>query len=129
MTSYYLESRKAANTLDGTGTLAVRPARTEAPDTFVFDPRNPVPTRGGPVCCNPKVFPWGPMDQRPVERRNDVLVYSTKPLKEDLEVIGPVKAALYVSTSARDTDFTAKLIDVFPDGYARNLSDGILRLR
>src|SRR6185369_1678299 len=83
----------------------------------------------GSVCCNPKVFPWGPMDQRPVENRQDVLVYTTKPLKQDVEAIGPVEVVLYVSTSARDTDFTAKLVDVFPDGYARNLTDGILRMR
>src|SRR5205085_7706162 len=86
-------------------------------------------TRGGTVCCNPKVFPWGPMDQRPVERRKDVLVYTTAPLKQDMEVSGPVKVELYIATSARDTDFTAKLVDVFPDGYARNLTDGIQRLR
>ena len=88
-----------------------------------------MPTRGGAVCCNPKIFPWGPMDQRPVEQRQDVLVYTTRALAEDMEVIGPVQAVLYVATSARDTDFTAKLVDVFPDGYARNLTDGILRLR
>jgi putative CocE/NonD family hydrolase len=69
------------------------------------------------------------MDQRPVEERGDVLVYSTKPLKKDLEVAGPVSVVLYAATSARDTDFTAKLVDVFPDGTARNLTDGILRLR
>jgi hypothetical protein len=69
------------------------------------------------------------MDQRPVERRRDVLVYTSRPLKSEVEAIGPVKVVLYVSTSAKDTDFTAKLVDVFPDGYARNLTDGILRLR
>jgi putative CocE/NonD family hydrolase len=69
------------------------------------------------------------MDQRPVEERKDVLVYTTKPMKHDLEAIGSVQAVLYVATSARDTDFTAKLVDVFPDGEARNLTDGILRLR
>ena len=69
------------------------------------------------------------MDQRAIEERKDVLVYSTKPLKHDVEVIGPVQVVLYVATSARDTDFTAKLVDVFPDGQARNLTDGILRLR
>jgi hypothetical protein len=95
----------------------------------VFDPRDAAPTRGGAVCCNPRVFPWGPMDQRPVERRADVLVYTSRPLKRAVEAIGPVKVVLYVSTSATDTDFTAKLVDVFPDGYARNLTDGILRLR
>jgi putative CocE/NonD family hydrolase len=75
------------------------------------------------------VFPWGPLDQRAVEQRPDVLVYTSAPLKQDLEAIGPVEVVLYVSTSARDTDFTAKLVDVFPNGYARNLTDGILRLR
>jgi hypothetical protein len=111
------------------GALAGEPPRQAARDHFVFDPNNPVPTRGGAVCCNPKVFPWGPMDQRPVEQRSDVLVYTTSPLKHDVEAVGPVNVVLFVATSARDTDFTAKLVDVFPDGYARNLTDGILRLR
>jgi putative CocE/NonD family hydrolase len=128
---FFLTSAGAANSLDGDGVLSDRaPGRgVAAADTFVFDPRDPVPTRGGAVCCNPKIFPWGPMDQRPVERRKDVLVYTTAPLRQDLEAIGPVEVVLYVSTSAKDTDFTAKLVDVFPDGYARNLTDGLLRLR
>lgn len=105
------------------------PPRRSKPDSFLYDPRNPVPTMGGAVCCNPKIFPWGPMDQRPLEKRKDVLVYTTEPLREDLEVTGPVRAVLWVSTSAPDTDFTAKLIDVWPDGRAINLCDGILRLR
>ena len=126
---FYLESRGRANTLAGDGRLEPRPGRSPVSDRFVFDPRNPVPTVGGAVCCNPKVFPWGPMDQRPVEKRSDVLVYTTAPLRKDVEVIGPVRVVLYASTSARDTDFTAKLVDVFPDGRAQNLTDGILRLR
>ena len=69
------------------------------------------------------------MDQRPVEKRQDVLVYTTPPLKSELAVVGPIRVLLYASTSARDTDFTAKLVDVLPDGEARNLTDGILRLR
>ena len=125
----FLESAGRANSLEGDGGLSDHVPSHAAEDHFVFDPRDPAPTRGGAVCCNPKVFPWGPMDQRPVERRKDVLVYTTAPMKQDLEVIGPVEVVLYVSTSARDTDFTAKLVDVFPDGYARNLTDGILRLR
>lgn len=125
----YLDSGGQANSLDGNGVLASKVKPRAPADSYVFDPRDPVPTRGGPVCCNPKVFPWGPMDQRPAERRSDVLVYTTKPLRQDMEVTGPVQAVLYVSTSARDTDFTAKLVDVFPDGHARNLTDGILRLR
>jgi putative CocE/NonD family hydrolase len=125
---FYLESGGKANSLAGDGVLNEKQSAGVA-DQFVFDPNDPVPTRGGAVCCNPKVFPWGPMDQRPVEERRDVLVYTTKPLKHDLEVVGPVQVMLYVATSARDTDFTAKLVDVFPDGHARNLTDGILRLR
>jgi uncharacterized protein len=125
---FFLESDGHANTMDGDGSLDEKPARG-AEDRFVFDPHDPVPTRGGAVCCNPKVFAWGPMDQRAVEQRRDVLVYTTKPLKQDVEVVGPVQAMLYVATSAKDTDFTAKLVDVAPDGTARNLTDGILRLR
>jgi putative CocE/NonD family hydrolase len=99
------------------------------PDRFVYDPRKPVPTLGGALCCNAKIFPWGPMDQRPVERRDDVLVFSSAVLGRNVPVLGTVKVILYVSTSARDTDFTAKLVDVYPDGRAVNLTDGILRLR
>jgi putative CocE/NonD family hydrolase len=128
-TEFYLESGGHANTAAGDGTLGRKPQRDDAPDRYTYDPMKPVPTRGGAVCCNPKVFPWGPMDQTPVERRRDVLVYSSHPLRRDVEVTGPVKVVLYASTSARDTDFTAKLVDVFPDGHARNLTDGILRLR
>jgi uncharacterized protein len=115
--------------LAGEGALDDKPPHVAAQDHYVFDPLHPTPTQGGAVCCNPKVFPWGPKDQRAVEQRSDVLVYTTKPLKHDVEAVGPVKAVLYVATTAKDTDFTAKLVDVFPDGYARNLSDGILRLR
>lgn len=125
----YLNSNGHANGLEGDGSLRGHPSTQEAEDRFTYDPRDPVPTRGGAVCCNPRVFPWGPLDQRAVEKREDVLVYTTAPLRSDLEVVGPVKLVLYVASSARDTDFTAKLVDVFPDGYARILTDGILRLR
>jgi hypothetical protein len=127
--AFYLSSGGHANTLGGDGALTDKPVERSTRDHFVFDPRNPAPTRGGAVCCNPRVLPWGPMDQRPVEQRKDVLVYTTKPLESDLETIGPVRVILYAATSAKDTDFTAKLVDVFPDGDARNLTDGILRLR
>jgi putative CocE/NonD family hydrolase len=131
---FYLRSRGHANTLTGDGSLQLRaPADPTAPsrtaDSFVFDPQDPVPTAGGAACCNPKVFPWGPRDQRAVEQRRDVLVYTTAPLRRDMEVIGPVRVVLYAATTAPDTDFTAKLVDVFPDGRAQNLTDGILRLR
>ena len=99
------------------------------PDSFVYDPRNPVPTMGGAVCCNPKVFPWGPMDQRSVEKRRDVLVYSTRAAAADTGSDRADQVVLYASSTAPDTDFTAKLVDVFPDGDARNLTDGILRVR
>lgn len=128
-TPLYLSSDGAANTSYGDGTLETKVPRGARADQFTYDPRKPVPTTGGAVCCNPKIFPWGPMDQRAVERRHDVLVYSSAPFKHDLEVTGPVRVVLYASTSAPDTDFTAKLVDVFPNGEARNLTDGILRLR
>lgn len=109
--------------------LGNKPDPDSPPDTFVYDPRNPVPTIGGAVCCDPRIFAWGPMDQRQVEKRRDVLVYSTPPLTLPIEVTGPIKVVLHVSSTAQDTDFTAKLVDVFPDGTARNLTDGILRMR
>lgn len=128
VTPFYLQSKGQANTAAGDGLLTSATAVTPA-DHFTYDPQHPVPTRGGTVCCNPSVFPWGPTDQRDLEQRRDVLVYTTPVLTRDVEVTGPVKVVLQVSTSAVDTDFTAKLVDVFPDGQARNLTDGILRLR
>jgi uncharacterized protein len=125
----YLDSAGHANTAAGDGKLARRMPRASGSDGYTYDPRNPAPTRGGALCCNPAVFPWGPLDQRPVEKRRDVLVYTSAPLRDELEVLGPVKVVLFVATNRRDTDFTAKLVDVFPNGYARILSDGILRLR
>jgi putative CocE/NonD family hydrolase len=128
LSAFYLDGGGHANSIKGDGILTPR-YKTSAQDHFVYDPRNPVPTMGGAVCCNPKVFPWGPMDQRPVENRRDVLVYSTPPLTEDTEVTGPISLVLFASTSAPDTDFTGKLVDVYPDGRAINLTDGILRAR
>ncbi len=129
MVRFYLESAGHANSLNGDGTLTAEPVTKSQHDVFVFDPNNPVPTRGGAVCCNPKIFPWGPMDQRAVEERNDVLVYSTPVLHEDVEVTGRVELTLYAATTAPDTDFSVKLVDVFPNGMARNLTDGMLRAR
>ena len=128
-TRFYLASGGHANTLNGDGLLASRAQKHSPPDRFVYDPRNPVPTTGGSVCCDPKIFPWGPMDQRGIEKRADVLVYTTPPLREDLEVTGQVAVVLHASSSAMDTDFTVKVIDVFPGGQAHNLTDGILRAR
>jgi hypothetical protein len=101
----------------------------DLPDSFVYDPENPVPTVGGPLCCDPQHLPGGPRDQSEVEKRADVLVYSTGPLQQDVEVTGPVTLDLFASTSAADTDFTGKLVDVAPDGTAINLTEGILRAR
>jgi putative CocE/NonD family hydrolase len=129
MTRFYLASTRGANSLSGDGRLAAKAPRSSPPDRYLYDPADPVPTRGGAVCCNPEIFPWGPLDQRAVEGRPDVLVYTSAPMARDVEVTGPVQAVLWVSTSARDTDFTVKLVDVAEDGAARILTDGILRLR
>ena len=134
-TPYYLHSAGAANSLAGSGTLSPDVPGGEAPDRFDYDPENPVPTLGG----NNSTWTWmkfaqepvypGPVDQRPLERRDDVLVYTSRVLEADLEVTGPLEMVLYAASSARDTDFTAKLVDVYPDGRAIHLSEGILRAR
>ena len=128
-TPYYLHSDGNANSLTGHGELSTNPPINEPEDHYIYNPEFPVPTRGGNTCCNPELLPWGAYDQRPIEYRNDVLVYTTKPLEKDLEVTGPVIAKLFASTDSTDTDFTAKLVDVHPDGYAVNLCDGIIRGR
>lgn len=128
-TRFYLHSGGRANSLGGDGTLSAAIPESEAADQFVDDPEDPVPTRGGPLCCDSDHLAPGPRDQRPVEAREDVLVYSTPEFKEDFEVTGPVGLELYASSSAVDTDFTAKLVDVWPDGFAQNLTEGILRAR
>jgi putative CocE/NonD family hydrolase len=128
-TRYYLHSGGKANTLSGDGTLSnASPATEPEPaDQYVYDPAKPVPTLGGPVPVAPQS--GGPVDQRPNETRNDVLVYTTPAFSQDTEITGPITLELYVSSSAVDTDFTGKLIDVWPDGKAENLIDGILRAR
>lgn len=128
-TDFYLHSDGKANTLNGDGFLSVDSPGNESPDSFLYNPLDPVPTVGGPLCCDPAFMASGVYDQRRVETRSDVLVYSTSALERDTEVTGPVKLTLYASSSAIDTDFTAKLVDVAPDGYARNLTEGIIRAR
>jgi uncharacterized protein len=125
----YLASKGHANGAAGDGVLQNRRKRTDQPDEYTYDPRNPAPTRGGAICCNFRLLSPGPMDQRAVEARPDVLVYTSGVLKDDLEITGLVRVLLYASTSAPDTDFTAKLVDVYPDGTAMSITDGILRLR
>jgi len=126
MMDFYLHSEGGANTLYGNGVMDhSTPLADESADHFVYDPHNPVPTTGGHGICVVN----GSHDQTEVEKRADVLVYTSAELEEDLEVAGRVKVILYAATTARDTDFTAKLVDVFPDGMAFNLADGIIRAR
>ena len=129
LTKYFLHSGGKANSVRGDGTLSASAAKTEPADAYVYNPANPVPTIGGPLCCDAEHIEPGPRDQRPAESRDDVLVYSLGPLKEDLEVTGPVTADLFVKSSAVDTDFTGKLVDVAPDGFAQDMTEGILRMR
>ena len=129
VTNWYLHSDGRANVLDGNGRLSREEPGDEPPDVYIYNPINPVPTVGGGLCCDPAFMANGAYDQRWVEAREDVLVYSTPPLDEDTEVTGPITVTLYAASSAYDTDFTAKLVDVEPSGYARNLTDGIIRAR
>ncbi len=117
-TAFYLNGGELSRTRPG----------DDPPQSYSYDPRNPVPTLGGRLCCG-QHFPPGPADQSPNEKRPDVLVFSTPPLEKDLEVTGFVKVKLYASSSAPDTDFTAMLTDVEPSGYSRQLTDGIVRAR
>ncbi|MEX0761859.1 MAG: CocE/NonD family hydrolase [Dehalococcoidia bacterium] len=128
-TRYHLHSGGRANTRHGDGVLSTAAPDDERPDSFLYNPLDPAPTRGGPLCCSPSFLPAGPMDHAEKEDRSDVLVYSTPPLEEDVEVTGPVKAIVWAASSAVDTDFTAMLLDVEPCGAARNLCDGIVRAR
>jgi uncharacterized protein len=128
-TKYFLHSSGKANSLRGDGTLSATAPKAEAGDSYIYDPANPAPTVGGPLCCDMEHMEPGPRDQRAVENRDDVLIYSIGPFSNDLEVTGPVSAELYVKSSAVDTDFTAKLVDVAPDGFAMNVAEGILRMR
>ena len=126
----YLRSNGAANTLNGDGRLvAEAPPANEAPDRYRYDPMNPVQTIGGGDCCNGGIVVPGAFDQRPVEARGDVLVYTSEPLTKPVDVVGFVDAVLKVSSSAKDTDFAVKLVDVAPDGTAWILGDTIFRAR
>jgi putative CocE/NonD family hydrolase len=127
-TKYFLHSVKGASSLKGDGVLNVNAAIDERPDSYTYDPADPVPTLGGRLCCG-AAMPPGPMDQRPNESRPDVLVFSTPSLEKDLEVTGFITLDLYGASSALDTDFTALLVDVDQSGYARFLTDGVVRAR
>ncbi len=125
----YLASGGMANSLNGDGALAREAPAQDHPDQFVYDPMNPVPSYGGNVCCTGNAVAGGAFDQRKMEARADILVYSSEPLRQGIEVSGPIEATLYVSSDAKDTDFTVKLIDVLPDGTAYNLDETIQRVR
>jgi len=126
--SYYLHSQGHANREQGDGTLSTELAGQEPEDVYHYDPRYPVPTVS--EATDPgEQSEMGPFDQRTIETREDVLCYTTPPLEHSTEVTGPLELVLYVSSSALDTDFTGKLVDVHPDGRAEILSDGILRAR
>ncbi|MBN1663878.1 MAG: CocE/NonD family hydrolase [Deltaproteobacteria bacterium] len=125
---YYLHSKGRANSLNGDGLLSTKAPQTEQPDVYIYDPRFPVPTIGGRNLLAGTLVS-GPFDQRANEQRNDVLCFTTPELTEELEVTGPLKLHLYASTSVRDTDFMAKLIDVYPDGTAYNVAEGCIRAR
>jgi putative CocE/NonD family hydrolase len=126
---WYLHSGGHANTLAGDGMLSTEPPGYETADRFVYDPAVPVPTFGGCNCCTPELVPWGPYDQRDLEMRPDVLCYTSPPLQRDLEATGPIRLILWAATDGPDTDWTGKLVDVWPSGRAINLCDGIIRAR
>lgn len=128
-TKYFLHSQGGANSSRGKGSLSTSAPTSEPADKFTYDPAKPVPTVGGPLCCDARHLAPGPRDQRIVEDRDDVLVYSTSALERDIEVTGPVRLEFFASSSAVDADFTAKLVDVAPDGTAINLTEGILRAK
>jgi putative CocE/NonD family hydrolase len=124
MTPYYLAGDPEARLRHENGILSTQAPAAAGSESFVYDPGNPVPTCGG-GCCDPAVA----LDQRPVEARRDVLVFSTPPLEDPVTIAGPIEVVLYVSSSARDTDFIVKLVDVYPDGKAINLNDDGFRVR
>ncbi|MDQ1328007.1 MAG: uncharacterized protein QG641_1292 [Candidatus Poribacteria bacterium] len=123
-TRYYLHSDGKANSLNGDGTLSISPSQSdESPSLYIYDPENPVLTLGGQISTHPEL--QGPRDRRSIQERDDVLVYTSATLEKDLEVTGPVEVKLYAASSAMDTDFTATLTDVYPDGKVVHICEGI----
>jgi len=127
--TFYLESNGKANTLHGDGALAAGPPNVDKPDGFIYDPREAVTSYGGNVCCTGNAVQGGAFDQRKMEERPDILVYTTEPFKEGTEVSGPIDVTLYLSSDVKDTDVTVKILDVAPDGPAYNLDETIQRVR
>lgn len=129
MTDYFLNSEGKANTRNGNGKLVAKIPTTNKPDAFTYDPANPVSSYGGNVCCTGNAVTGGAFDQSQMELRDDMLVYTSEPLKEGMEVSGFIESTLYLSSDVKDTDVTIKLIDVYPDGKAYNLDETIQRVR
>ena len=129
METFYLSSDGRANSLYGNGRLSEDPTSTTQEDQFVYDPDNPVPSYGGNVCCTGNAVTGGSFDQREMETRDDILIYTSDVLASGIEVTGSIESTLYISSDAKDTDITIKLIDVYPDGRAYNLDETIQRLR
>jgi putative CocE/NonD family hydrolase len=133
MQNFWLASGGHANTRNGDGELVTIPStkspKAVAPDTFTYDPMKPVPSVGGNVCCTGNAIQGGSFDQSELELREDVLVYTSAPLTEGIEVTGFIESTLYVSSTGPDTDISLKLIDVHPDGKAYNLDETIQRMR
>jgi uncharacterized protein len=127
--TFYLSSSGKANTMNGDGALTTAAPDADRPDSFTYDPMNPVTSYGGNVCCTGNAVQAGAFDQRKMETRDDVLVYTSEPFKEGTELTGPITPTLYVSSDVKDTDFTVKVIDVYPDGRAYNLDESIQRMR
>jgi putative CocE/NonD family hydrolase len=127
--TFYLASGGKANTLRGDGVLTTTTPSVDAPDSFSYDPMTPVRSYGGNVCCTGTAIQAGAFDQRKMEEREDILVYTSEPFREGLELSGPITPTLYVSSDVKDTDFTVKVIDVYPDGRAFNLDESIQRMR
>jgi putative CocE/NonD family hydrolase len=129
MTSFFLDSDGKANTRNGNGKLIGKLPKKQNQDTFKYDPMNPVNSYGGNVCCTGNAVQGGSFDQSEMELRDDILVYTSEPLEEGVEISGFIESYLYLSSDAKDTDVTIKLIDVYPDGKAYNLDETIQRVR
>ncbi len=126
---FYLAGAGKANSATGDGRLSTTKPGGEGSDAFLYDPLHPVPSLGGSICCFSPTFTGGSYDQSHIEMRNDVLVYTSEPLKKTLELAGPVSVSLFLSSDRKDTDLTIKLLDVYPDGRAYNLDENIERVR
>ncbi|MBK9389135.1 MAG: CocE/NonD family hydrolase [Bacteroidetes bacterium] len=124
----YLDSKGKANSVRGDGKLTFTKPSSSGTDNYIYDPLHPVPTTGGNNCCGTPTQA-GPYDQRPLERREDIVVYTGEYLTDTITIAGPVRMKLHAATDGTDTDWMIKLVDVYPNGYAMPVSEGILRAR